>query len=88
MKTNTELLMNVLGWKGGTVHQVAQSTGLEVLTILGLQENKAEDVYQLEMFNKGYQWVIDGSSEHNIPKGYKGYPVFWLGAMTAQESKN
>lgn len=88
MKTNTELLMNVLGWQGGTVHQVAKATGLAVLTILDLDKRKAEDVYQLEMLNKGYSWVLSGSKENNIPRGYKGYPLFWLGAMMAQKSKN
>lgn len=36
MKTNTELLMNALGWQGGTVHQVARQTGLTVLEILDI----------------------------------------------------
>lgn len=34
--TNTELLMKALGWQGGTVHQVAQATGLTVTEILDL----------------------------------------------------
>lgn len=38
MKTNTELLMNALGWQGGTVHQVAQETRLSVLEILDLDK--------------------------------------------------
>lgn len=36
MKTNTEFLMNALGWKGGTVHQVARETGITVSQILDL----------------------------------------------------
>lgn len=38
MKTNTEFLMNALGWQGGTVHQVAQETGLSVMEILELHK--------------------------------------------------
>lgn len=38
MKTNTELLMAALGWQGGTVHQVAHSTGLTVRQVLDLDE--------------------------------------------------
>jgi hypothetical protein len=34
MKTNTELLCLCLGWQGGTVHQVAQATGLTVSQII------------------------------------------------------
>lgn len=37
MKTNTELLMNALGWQGGTVHQVAAATGLTVQMILDIE---------------------------------------------------
>lgn len=87
MKTNTELLMNVLGWQGGTVYQVAQVTGLKVETILEIEKQKITDLYQVEMYNKGYLWVMAGSNELNIPEGYKGYPLFWLGAMEAQKEK-
>lgn len=43
MKTNTELLMNALGWQGGTVHQVAKETGLKVLDILTLEKYRPVD---------------------------------------------
>ena len=36
--TNTELLMKALGWKGGTIHQVANETGLTVLEVLNLHD--------------------------------------------------
>lgn len=36
MKTNTELLMQALGWQGGTVHQVAKDTRITVSQILEL----------------------------------------------------
>lgn len=87
MKTNTELLMNVLGWQGGTVHQVSSVTCLKVVTILDLDKEKITDPYQLEMYNLGFNWVMAGSNEHNIPKGCKGYPLFFLGAMDAQKAK-
>lgn len=38
MKTNTELLMEALGWQGGTVHQVARATGLPVQTLLAIEQ--------------------------------------------------
>lgn len=44
MKTNTELLMNALGWQGGTVHQVARETGLSVLEILELDKHGFDNV--------------------------------------------
>jgi hypothetical protein len=87
MKTNTELLMNALGWQGGTVHQVAMATGLRVENILDLEERKIEDVYQLEMYNTGKRWVLAGGNEKTIPKGRKGYPFFWLGVLDGQKEK-
>ncbi len=87
MKTNTELLMNALGWEGGTVHQVAKVTGLKVLTILDLDKEKILDTYQLEMYNRGYRWACEGGKENNVPKDSKGYPLFWLGVMDAQKQK-
>lgn len=83
MKTNTELLMNALGWQGGTVHQVAAVTGLKVATILDLDKETAGDVYQLEMYNGGYRWAIEGGKENNVPKDRRGYPLFWAGVLDA-----
>lgn len=83
MITNTERLMRVLGWQGGTVHQVASATGLKVQTILRLDETQITDLYQLEMYNSGYFWAINGGKENNIPQDKRGYPLFWLGAMDA-----
>lgn len=79
--TNTELLMKALGWQGGTVHQVAQVIKLNVMTILDLHETKITDLYQLEMYNSGFRWAMNGGSEKNIPNDKRGYPLFWLGAM-------
>ncbi|URC22803.1 hypothetical protein KASHIRA_02290 [Serratia phage vB_SmaM-Kashira] len=86
-KTATELLMNALGWQGGTVHQVALATGLKVQTVLDLEGFKIEDVYQLEMYNTGKRWILDGGCEKTIPKGRKGYPLFWLGVLDGQKEK-
>lgn len=89
MKTNTELLMMALGWQGGTVHQVAQATGLKVETILNLDEkNKTiTDPYQLAMYNGGYLWLVNGGGEKNIDKDSRGYPLFWLGVLDAMKQK-
>lgn len=34
MKTNTEVIMNALGWQGGTIHQVARELGVTTDRIL------------------------------------------------------
>ncbi|BBK09161.1 hypothetical protein [Klebsiella phage 05F01] len=85
--TNTELLMKALGWQGGTVHQVAQVTKLNVMTILNLHEIKITDTYQLAMYNGGYLWLVNGGSEKNIDKDSLGYPLFWLGVLDAMKQK-
>lgn len=85
--TTTEYLMKALGWQGGTVHQVATATGLNVQTILALDETKITDLYQLEMYNGGYTWAMNGGKENNIPQDKRGYPLFWLGAMDAIKAK-
>lgn len=87
MRTNTERLMRVLGWQGGTIHQVAAATGLKVLTILSLDTTKITDHYQLEMYNSGYKWASQGGKESNIPKDKRGYPLFWLGAMDTTKTE-
>lgn len=87
MRTNTEHLMNALGWQGGTIHQLAKALGLTVETILFLGEKKILDVYQLEMYNSGYMWLVDGGKEDTIPKDKRGYPLFWLGVLDAQKNK-
>lgn len=85
MKTNTELLMQSLGWQDGTVHHVSIATGLKVETILELDSFNITDPFQLEMYNTGKRWSLDGGNEKTIPKGRKGYPFFWLGVMDAQK---
>lgn len=87
MTTNTLHLMHVLGWQGGTVHQVASATGLNVQTILHLDETKITDSYQLEMYNSGFTWASQGGKESTIPRDKRGYPLFWLGAMDAEKAK-
>lgn len=34
MKTRTELVMNAIGWQGGTVHQLCRELGLDVVKFL------------------------------------------------------
>lgn len=87
MTTTTLHLMHSLGWQGGTVYQVASATGLKVETVLNLKDTKITDLYQLEMFNSGVEWMQGGGGESNIPKDKRGYPLFWLGVLSWQENK-
>lgn len=57
MITNTERLMHVLGWQGGTVHQVATETGLTVSDILDLDTITAQHA---DPYKTGYLAVKHG----------------------------
>lgn len=85
--TTTLHLMHALRWQGGTVHQVASATGLKVDTILNLKDTKITDLYELEMYNNGVEWMQGGGGESNIPKVEKGNVFFWLGVLAWQENK-
>lgn len=50
--TNTEYLMIALGVQGGTIHQVASATFLDVLTILDLDKFK---LYNGAAYGYGYE---------------------------------
>lgn len=87
MTTTTLHLMHSLGWQGGTVHQVANATGLKVETVLNLSDYKVEDSYQLQSYTGGFTWAREGGKESNIPHWGKGDIHFWLGVLTWQENK-
>lgn len=57
MITNTLHLMHVLGWQGGTVHQVARETGLTVGEILDLDTITAQHA---DPYKTGYLAVKHG----------------------------
>lgn len=45
--SNTEILMFILGWQGGTVHQVAEVLGISTGTILNADYDKMQDLMRL-----------------------------------------
>lgn len=86
IKTNTELLCLVLGWQGGTVHQVAAATGLAVDQIINGDRNSEKpwgDTYW-----HGWSATRTCSLRHNhdivFPK-YMGDVNFWMGAARGKE---
>lgn len=86
MKTNTELLCNVLGWQGGTVHQVAQATGLTTSQIIDTDRNL--DYVNDVPTSGGWFAIRTCDKEHNekvnFPKN-QGNLAFWMGAARAME---
>lgn len=99
MITNTLHLMHVLGWQGGTVHQVARETGLTVSEILDLDTITAQHA---DPYKTGYLAV-----KHGLPGvaalGLQKYDPavygdqshlfrarlvsYWRGALDAQKAK-
>lgn len=81
--TNTELLMRALGWQGGTVHQVAHSTGLSVQQVLDL-DTFGHCVYNTPR-RRGY-WDASQGKITNPPADLDGSGLisYWYGAMQFQ----
>lgn len=88
MKTNTELLCEVLGWQGGTVHQVAKETGLTVEQIVNTDRNSLE---RHGGFSNGWLAARTCGIEHLraviFPKR-QGDLAFWMGAASGQALKH
>lgn len=80
MKTNTELLMQALGWQGGTVHQVATATGLPVNQILDLH-TFGHCVYNTPR-RRGY-WDASQGKITKSPADLKGSGLlsYWYGVI-------
>lgn len=89
MKTNTELLMNALGWQGGTVHQVAQETGLSVLEILSLDKYYPadSDIRAITYHFAGKRRCEEGLSV--VGYDWQGYDnvMYWCGVLDAMKEK-
>ena len=85
-KNNTELLCLVLGWQGGTVHQVSDATGLTVQEIIDTE--KKLDKVKGESTSGGWFAVktctLTFNQDVNFPKA-KGNLAFWMGAARAME---
>lgn len=85
----TLVLMHVLGWSGGTIHQVAEATGLTVEQILHLNEVKPDTAMGSEQ-SSGWFAVRTCDLAYNkatiFPK-YQGNVDFWYGAMRGQWMK-
>lgn len=92
MKTNTELLINALGWQGGTVHQVAQETGLSVLEILDLDKYYPADGDSRAaayMFVGTHRTAVGIRPSFPVAEETTGYDLimYWRGVLAAMQQK-
>ena len=86
----TSLLLQVLGYQGGTIHQAAQETGLSTSQILDLHNTKHEHGL-LSDESKGFSCILTNSlvfNKANIFINNKGNPNFWFGACRARRYIN
>ena len=75
--TRTEALMAAFGWKGGTIHQIAEVTGCDSLELLYTEVMEYNQDHK-----EGWFAYRTCSLEHNqtvIYPGVQGNVQFWLG---------
>ena len=88
MENPTILLMHAIGWQGGTVHQVAEYTGLSVPDILSLQKHEPYPGLTSPAC-KGWCAVRTCSLAWNKEKIFPAHHYdidFWSGVLQAQFS--
>ena len=93
MKTNTELLMNALGWQGGTVHQVARETGLSVLEILDLDKYLPADgdscaaSFMFVGQVRALEIPLQASEYTQVGPDYRDRLMYWRGVLDTMQQK-
>ena len=73
----TQALFVALGWRGGTIHQVAAETGCEVADLIYWNSENAV-TNRGAAYACGYRVSTSGNLQANNPK-YRGNLNFWLG---------
>lgn len=89
MKTRTELLMQALGWQGGTVHDICHYVGINAHKFLytdipSNQKMMGDDWFMGTCFNT---CSMAYRHETLLPK-YRGNLNFWLGVCRSMELVN
>lgn len=82
---NVQCLYTLLGWQGGTIHQVGEALGVNGLDLI---YNEPKETFIDSDYMKG-QFAHDTCSIEHIRTVliplYKGNLDFWLGYMRASE---
>lgn len=89
MKTRTELLMQALGWQGGTVHDICHYVGIDAHKFLYTDIPSNQKMMGDEWFMG--TCISTNSMEYRhttlVPK-YQGKLNFWLGVCRSMELVN
>jgi len=80
----TLLILQALGYQGGTIHQASQETGLTTAQIIDLSEITGNQKAINSDYSKGWFSIRTGSGEffkNNLAPQYKGNQEFWAGVV-------
>jgi len=87
--TRTAALIQAFGWQGGTIHQLAQETGVSVEDLL-YTPFKADVANNANDISAGWFASRTCTVEHNIAKvfpKYRGNVSFWHGVIRGLQLK-
>ncbi len=88
ISSRLEALYYAFGWQGGTIHQLAEATGLNINQLMDLDKNafytKDSAILYTSEYNKGWFAGRTCSIEFNIDTNFnmairKGHEQFWQG---------
>ena len=85
--TNTQLLCYALGWQGGTIHQVAEATGLSTDDILTLDKYQPTDSWEYGGGGTAIRTCSLPYLRQNIYPKEMGNINFWKGVLEGQKHK-
>lgn len=87
MKTRTELVMNAIGWQGGTVHQLCKELGLDVVKFLKHEPEATHLGSDYSLGNVINTCSMKHRKEYSIPT-WQGNYDFWVGAANSMALVN
>lgn len=82
--TRTEALIIAFGWKGGTIHQIAEETGCDAHELIYTPTNEWELSYKEGWFS--YQTCSLEYNQENIAPSRKGNLKFWIGVSAGVQT--
>ena len=85
-ETRSSNLIRFFGWQGGTIHQVAEETGVDVQTLLYADVPAIRSGLNYDHFSQGAlcSETCDLAYRMDVAKRRKGNPSFWLGVAQSR----
>ena len=85
-ETRSSNLIRYFGWQGGTIHQIAEETGVDVQTLLFLDVPANRNRLNYDRFSQGALASETCSLQYRLAlaKAVKGSASFWLGVAQSR----